>query len=255
MDDLSVLSDIQPTSKDGKAIVPAMVTLMHDFQEKFTTMFTELRNDFTKMYKTQDAKITRMEDEITCLKRHITKMEDKIQENDNYERRDTLVFSGSSVPPINNMEVCTELVSNLVKNTLKLNISPSDISTAHRLNTRKSTNQRDIIVKFCRRDIKVDIMKACRSVKPANLFVNEFLTPQSQTIAYVLRKAKKDFPSIVSGSTTLEGKNYVWIKAPNQNVRGAKDLRMAITSHSRLVEFCTKTLQKPLSYFVEEWTH
>ena len=57
--------------------------------------------------------------------------------------------------------------------------------------------------------MKVDILNAARQVKPENFFVNECLTPTQKAIGYVLRKAKKEFPNIVSGSTTFDGKHFV----------------------------------------------
>ena len=72
------------------------------------------------------------------------------------------------------------------KNVLKVNIIPADIYTAHRLNVRKNAKKcKYVIVKFCRRNIKTDILTACRgelSVKPENFIINEFLTPQRQMI-------------------------------------------------------------------------
>ena len=232
MEDFSALSDLQPTSKVGKAIVPAVISLMQEFQEKFMDMFGDLRKDFSKIFQAQDAKISQMGNEINILKLQIGKLEEKIDENNNFERRDALVFSGSAIPNAQNVEVCSELVAGLLKNILKLNISPGDISTSHRLNTRK-----DILVKFCRHNTKVDIINACRKIKPVNFYANEFLTPQRQTIANVLRKCKKEFPDIISGSTTFDGKNFVWVKPPNPDARGAK------------------TLKKPLTHFISEWTH
>ena len=255
MDDLTALTKIKPSSADGKAILPALLNIFQVFQDKFASMFEDLREDMSKIISTQDAKIAELKDEVVQLNNKITKLEDKLDDNDNYERRDTLVFSGNSLPQVHESEVCSELIPKLVKDTLHVNISPADISTAHRLITRKNTDKRDIIVKFCRRNCKVDILKACRTVKPPNFFANEHLTPQRQTIAYVLRKCKRQFPHIISGTTTIEGKNYVWLKPPNPAARGARDTRMAINTHSRLVDFCNKSLNTPLSTFISEWNH
>ena len=82
-----------------------------------------------------------------------------------------------------------------------------DISTAYRLDGKN--NKKSIVVKFCRRDIKNDLVTASRRSKPDQFFVNECLTPQRQTISYVLRRAKQEFPNIVSGSSSFDGKVYV----------------------------------------------
>ena len=82
------------------------------------------------------------------------------------------------------------------------------------------------------------------------------LSQQRQIIAYVLRKSKNWFPKIISDSTTFEGENIVGVKPPNlRGAWGAKELRAAITSHSRLVEVYSKPLQEPLTPFITEWRH
>ena len=41
----------------------------------------------------------------------------------------------------------------------------------------------------------------------------------------MLRKAKKEFLNIVSGSTTFDGKHFVWDKPPNPDARDARDIK------------------------------
>ena len=261
--ELKAFSDVQMTSKDGKTIVPALVRLVQNFQGKITEMFSDMfadfREEFLKILAEKDEKIATLESDAASLKKQVAKLEEKIDENDAYERRDTLVLSGSCIPPTNNMESCPQLVCDLAKNHLQVNIRPTDISVAHRLSNRDPRKQGngklDIIVKFCRRDNKLDLLNACRKKKPENLFVNEFLTPPRQSIAYVLRKAKKEFPSIISGSTSFDGKVFVWVKPPNAEAPGARAARQCVNSYSSLVDFCSKTLKKPVTHFINEWTH
>ena len=47
----------------------------------------------------------------------------------------------------------------------------------------------------------------------------------------------------------------MWVKPPNHQAKGAKDLKVAVNTHARLVEFCEKTLNKPLTHFIDDWTH
>ena len=107
-------------------------------------------------------------------------------------------------------------------------------------------------MKFCRIEDKTKVLLAARAMKPPNFFVNESLTPQRQTISYVLRKAKREFPSIIAGQKTIDGKSIVYVKPPNPSARSVK---MQINSRSKLEDFCTRTLDKPLSHFLTEWRH
>ena len=78
-----------------------------------------------------------------------------------------------------------------------------------------------------------------------NFFINENLTPVRQTIAYVLRKAERQLTMIISGSTSLDGKNYVWLKPPSPSDPDAKPVRHAVYTSDHLVKFCCKSLRKP----------
>ena len=253
--DLTELSELNPKSNDGKIMIPVITKMFDTLQQKMNCVFSEIKNEFSAVFQQQTETIAEMKKEVSSLKKQVGKLQEKLDENDNYERRDTLVFSGLALPPVTPNEVCSEMVANLIDRNLKIKISPTDVSTAHRLNTRRSANQKDIIVKFCRRNLKSDVLKSSRTTKAPNFFVNECLTPARQTISYVLRKAKREFGNIISGSTSLEGKVYVWVKPPNPTARGATDTKLPINSHAQLLDFCEKTLQKPLSYFIDAWTH
>ena len=65
---------------------------------------------------------------------------------------------------------------------LKINVSSTDISTAHRVDKKTSNQQvdkRNIIMKLCRRGLKGDVLRACRQLKP-DFYINESLTPTSE---------------------------------------------------------------------------
>ena len=104
-----------------------------------------------------DAKIERMEKEMATLKHDLRKLEDKIEDNDSYERHDTVILSGHELPTQTPNENTRNLVCSLIKYNLDVKINAEDISTAHRLGKRN--DNKSIIVKFCRRarDIKNDL--------------------------------------------------------------------------------------------------
>ena len=136
-----------------------------------------------------------------------------------------MIISGKTVPPVNKDEDCKSLARELIRKNLNYVVSPTDISTVHRLGEKKASqgpDRRDIIVKFCRRDSKSDLVAASRRAKAKDFFINESLTPLRQTIAFILRKAKKEFPEKISGSSTLDGKNYVWIPPPIRALQGQR---------------------------------
>ena len=78
---------------------------------------------------------------------------------------------------------------------------------------------------FTKKQQKNDRQSAAKTAKPDDLFVSENLTPTRQKIVYSLRQDKKNFPSIVSGTSIMNGVPYVWIKPTGRTTGGASMLR------------------------------
>ena len=83
--------------------------------------------------------------------------------------------------------------------------------------------------------------------------MSENLTPTRQKIAYALRQAKKNFPSIVSGTNTMNGVPYVWIK-PTGRSTGEASTRHKIVSYATLRRFYSDTLDTPLEEVVNDFS-
>ena len=256
--DESILSSFQPSAKDGKALVPVLISLFKTFQNNVLQEITASKEELKTQIAEKDEKIAHLETEVCTLKKTVQKLEDKIEDNDAYERRDTIMISGNAVPNFTDGENTTDIVCQVVRSKLSYNLTPGDISVSHRFGGKSSSQKpdhRSIIVKLCRRSLKLDLVTSSRTKKCGDLFINEFLTPMRQTIAYVLRKAKKECPEIVSGTSTIDGKNFIWTKPPSTAPRGTKDIKWCINNHSRLVEFCDQVINKPLNNFIATWKH
>lgn len=233
-------------SEDGKLIVDAINRHLLEMKQEFIEKLEE------KNKLVEDLRI-----EVDTLKLKVSNMEEKLDDADAYERRDTLLFSGSDVPHGSDGENCANIVIDLVKDKLKLNLQRSDLSVCHRLGRKPVSQQpdkRNIVVKLCRRDLKADILYACRQVKP-NMYVNESLTPIRGTIMYVLRQMKKKFPDKVSGCSSLDGKVFAWVRPAGPAVAGSRNARWPINSLLKLQQFSTDVLNTPLTSFIETWPH
>ena len=254
-EDFSKLLDgIQTTSKDGKSIKSAFVNFFHDFPQKLYSMHNDMKAELVDLCKCKDEKIYRLENQVKELNEKLTKLDDKIDEQEAYERRDSLIISGKKLPKVVPNENCPELVKKILAENLGLTMSPNEISVSHRLGPipiSQRPDQRKIIVKFCRRDAKMDVLAAARRVKPEDLYVNESLTPIRQNIMFALRRAKREHPNLISGTSTIEGSVYVWVKPPNPEAQGARAVRHKINSLAKLEDFCSSTLQKPAVHFLQ----
>ena len=235
-DIFETLSNFDSKNKDVKVLVSVLLGFLSDFQEKYETMFLEFKKE---VIEEKDKEILEMKGEVLSLKRKIASLEERIEDSEFYERRDALIISGSKVPAAKDKEDCDQIVRNLTRQHLKLSIPENEISIAHTLKASSGSAKRSIIVKFCRRNMKTDVMNAARKLKVEGLFFNECLTPTQRTIGYVLRQAKREFPTIISGSTTFDGKHHVWTKPPNPNAPGARDSKHVISSFDGLRNFAT----------------
>ena len=251
--DLSALTENR--NQTLKNLVPAMCEIFRSFQFNLNSILESMQKDFVKILEEQDREIKLVKTEISDMKKQIMTLEEKIEDNEAYERRDSLILSGNALPDGSTNENCLEVVQKLLTEHLSYVIQPTDISVVHRLGKKpisQKPDRRNIIIKFCRRNSKVDLLAAARRVKPSNLFLNESLTPQRQNISYALRKAKREFPHIVSGTSTSDGRVYVWVKPPNPDAPGAKDSREPVNTYSKLEIFCERFLEKKMDYFLSK---
>ena len=184
-------------SEDGKLIVMIL-------EQKMDAIVTKLTDEIGK----RDERIDQLEQEVNRLKVNMRRMEDSLDEADAYERRDTLILSGKDIPPAVVGEVPSEVACDIVKHRLKINIKSTDLSTAHRLGPKPKTqgpDRRNIIIKLCRRELKHDLITACKKYKPPNIFINESLTPTRNSIFFTLRQAKKKYPNKIAACSTHDG--------------------------------------------------
>ena len=79
--------DLDSLSEEGQLIVAAL-----------SYKLDKVTKDLSDLLKAKDQKIEMMEQEIINMKHTVHKLEEGINDTDAYERRDTLIFSGESVP-------------------------------------------------------------------------------------------------------------------------------------------------------------
>ena len=185
------------------------------FVQLITGHIDILREEFGDIFREKDKEISNLKLELSSLRAKMAILEERHDDADAYERRDTLLISGDGVPHVAAGENCNALVCSMVKEKLKINISPNDISTSHRTGPKPRSPQvadkRNIIVKLCRRDLKGELLSACRKCKP-NFYINESLTPTRSAILYALRKAKNISPGVVAGCNSENGRVYAYVK-------------------------------------------
>ena len=170
LDDSDLSDMLGSLSKESKTLVKILKTVI---SKHFKTEMDLLRDQIIK----KDTVIDSLQSEVKDLKDKVSSLESHVDRVEQYERRDTIIISGPSLPSETPTENASDVVISAVKDILKLNIKQEDISVAHRLGTAQPGRDRPIIVKLVNRSLKYDVMGACIQLRP-RLYVNESLTPK-----------------------------------------------------------------------------
>lgn len=93
-------------SADGRIIVAAINDRLKKVRE-------EIMEELGKCLEARDQEILPLQDEVTglrtkviTLEERVSRMEEKVDDANAYERRDTMVFSGDGVPSLRESENC-----------------------------------------------------------------------------------------------------------------------------------------------------
>ena len=220
--------------------------------------FKSMDDKFSSLLISKNGEIDGLKKQIQHMSSEMEKMKNYIDDSDAYERRDTIILSGSALPSVTNGENCIDITRDILHTKLKLVVPASEFNTAHRLGARpdgRTPDKRSIIVKLCRRETKRNIIITSKKTRDSNLYVNESLTPTRRTIFNTLRKMKANHPDIVKGCTTYDGRVFAFTKPPMSAPTGSRDVKHLVNSHTQLVKFCIDYVKLPLETFLEGWSH
>ena len=225
--------------------------------DKFKIEFDNMKRELIQQMDAKDDEIKSLKDVVTELRNKVSKMEETIDDSEVVARQNQVTFSGVGIPSFTNDENTPEVVKNTIKNVLKLRFNDQDLSCAYRIGPKPKTQRPDnrkILVTFNKKETKIDLLKACKNIKP-NFYVNENLTPRRSTILYALRMIKKSHSDILKGCASYDGKVYAYHASSIAGQSTSRDLRTLINSHSCLTNFCREVIKVPLTHFLPEWTH
>ena len=130
----------------------------------------------------------------------IEELDTRLDEVESYMRRDCLVVSGIPEPTDpNQRENTDQLIIDLAKNKLNVEIDPKDISRSHRVpggppRPDSGIRPRGVIVKFTSYNVRRRVFSARRELKnfPDKIYINEALTRRRSELAYKARQLVKE---------------------------------------------------------------
>ena len=117
----------------------AMIALFKDFLQQLDSKFSSFKDEMLQMSIARDAKTAKLQEENLSLRKMIADQNVKIDEQDQYKRRESLVFSGDEVPSAIHDEDTTDIICSLINSKLGCNnirISSDDVSISHRLGVK-----------------------------------------------------------------------------------------------------------------------
>ena len=175
------------------ALGPALAPALHDC--------------FMMEIEKRDAKIKQLESKLS-------KVEDRVEELEQYSRRNCLVFHGISE---NAQENTDDLVCKVAKDHLGVEIQPQDIDRSHRIgqkgkvDRKGNTLPRPVIAKFATYGPRSRVYAARSKLKSTRIFIHENLTSHKQKL---LKKVRTTYPPPNNKVWTQDGK--IKIKTTNR---------------------------------------
>ena len=143
-----------------------------------------------------------------------------------------MILTGTSLPPETTHENITNIVTQVIKDQLKINLKDFDISVIHRLGPkRQQQHNRPIIVKLVNRSLKQDLFGACIQLR-SQLNVNESLTPKRRGLLNKILAIRKAHKQKFQQCYTQDGK--ITIKLRNSTTKHT------ITDEKQLLTFLQK---------------
>ena len=209
----------------------------------FEQILDEFKRDIISQLRAKDDKIASLEGRVVELSKEVQSLKDTVDDGLTLNRQDEIVISGDAVSSqAGIIEDTAVRTRDILKTLLKYELAPHNILFAKRLGkklTSQGPDNRKILLKVVNTQVKTDLMLACKSSKPTNLYLNDNLTPTRARILFTLRQAKKKKPNVVQGCTSVRGDIFAWIKSPNPS---GKNPRILLNSWDKLSDFCEKYL-------------
>ena len=223
-DETNVDSLFANLCEENKTLVRIMkVIISLQFKKEIETLKDELQR--------KDTEMKQLKSEVKDLKSKVTTLENHIDDVEQYERRDTIILTGPSVPPETPTENTKSLTVDVIKEKLRINMKDNCISVAHRLGAKHNQTNRPIIVKLVNRSLKYELVGACIKLKP-EIYINESLTPKRLNIMKKVLAIRKQHKQKFEQCYTKDGK--ITIKLRNSTVKNT------IVDESTLLDFLNK---------------
>ena len=179
-----------PAGKDS----PVFKTIINLLVEPIKSVIKEEIGSQEKKIDKLTETISSLETELKDKNKYINLLELRIDELEQYSRRNCLVFTGI---PENENENTDKSIIDIAKNVMKVDIDPRDIDRSHRIPggpaRANMKTPRNIVVKFTNYNSRKRVFDNKKELKGCKdrVFVNEQLTKYRSELFYETRKLAK----------------------------------------------------------------
>ena len=159
MDDLNVqpLEGFEPTSKDGKAIVPVFSSFFQNWQHHLQEQFTRTQKEFEDICMANSTKIQNLEDKVRTSEKNLEKVELQTDDQLATELQNTIILGGNSLPSVSDYERCGQVAKEVIRTKLNISLPNDGIVAAYRIGKKENdqtTNKRKVLVRFTKKATK-----------------------------------------------------------------------------------------------------
>ena len=133
------------------------------------------------------------------------------------------------------------MASDIIKRELDIIVAPASIPSAFRMRRKpnaKTSDMQSIMITLSKKDTRTDLIRAAKTVKPPDFFINENLTPVRSKILFGLRRIKRKFPEKVASCGSMNGNVYIWMRSQGS---AGKNFKLTINTQLKFSEICEKS--------------
>ena len=204
---------------------PTVVKVIVDaiYNAVYEKIANELHDSLQVDINSKMSQIHELDEHVKTLKKNIVDINEAIDEQEQYSRRNCLKFHG--VPETADENTDTVIID-LVKDKMGIELDPIDIDRSHRINQRtpRDSNGRYppkvIIVKFTRYNQRDKVYRARVKLRRTNIYVHEDLTAIRSRLLYKAR-----IHDNVKKTWTLHGRITALVEDGRKiSIRSEKDI-------------------------------
>lgn len=186
---------------------------LHSKSDSTSKLSSEIKANKMAVEKKLEQTEQQIHNENNALKQENEKLWEISNDQEQYSRRNNLRVVGiqDDKDKQSSTETTTQFLA-MCKEKMGLEISAAEIDIAHRIGQYKTKINRPIIVKFVRRQTKINILKAAKALKGTRIFLNDDLTHTNQQVLMSLRLKA---PKRIASAWTFEGKIFATFSSTN----------------------------------------